>query len=641
MFDFIYRHKRALQLILALLIIPPFAFFGVDSYMRGGESTATIASVNGRAINQQEFNVALREQQEMMQQMTGGKIDAAMLDNPEIRFSVAEALANRQLLLQQAERSRMMATDQQLQIILGQAPAFQADGKFSMELYEGFLRTRNKTATEFERDMRRDLVLRQVSDAYGESHFLPRTVVQQLSRLMETQREASTFTLSPASFESKVSADADAAKKYYDSRQDEFRTPEQVRVEYAVLSIDALLPNQKVDPEDVKKVFDDQAKRVQVQEQRQASHILISLDGKASDEEKKKARAKADDLLKQVKAKPAAFADIAKANSQDPGSAVNGGDLGSFKRGDMVKPFSDAAFGMKVGDISTVVQSEFGFHIIKLTGISETKPPSFEAERGKIETDLRRAAAGKEFAAMAEQFNNMVFEQSESLKPAADFTKGAVLQSNFFPRNGVASDARLNNPKLMQVIFSDEVLKNKRNTEAIEVMPGTLVAARLLEYKPAVVRPFDQVQGEITTRLLRQRASQMAAQEGRAALEKLRQGKEAEVTWGAPLLVSFTNQIKDLSDDVRKQILRVDTAKLPAYGGVETPLGYTLIRVSRTVEPEKLDAEKEKSLTTAMQQSLSQEQNAAFLASLKQKGEVKIHKEALSEKNEKSEKKEK
>ena len=639
MFDFIYRHKRALQLVLALLIIPPFLFFGVDSYLRGGESTATIASVNGRAINQQEFNVALREQQEMMQQMTGGKIDAAMLDNPEIRFSVAEALANRQLLLQQAERSRIMATDQQLQIILGQAPAFQADGKFSMELYEGFLRTRNKTATEFERDMRRDLVLRQVSDAYGDAHFLPRTVVQQLSRLMETQREASTFTLSPASFESKVSADADAAKKYYDSRQDEFRTPEQVRVEYVALSIDALLPNQKVDPEDVKKVFDDQAKRVQVQEQRQASHILISLDGKASAEEKQKVRAKADDLLKQVKAKPASFADIAKANSQDPGSAVNGGDLGSFKRGDMVKPFSDAAFGMKVGDISTVVQSEFGFHIIKLTGISETKPPSFEAERGKIETDLRRAAAGKEFAAMAEQFNNMVFEQSESLKSAADFTKGAVQQSNFFPRNGVASDARLNNPKLMQAIFSDDVLKNKRNTEAIEVMPGTIVAARLLEYKPAVVRPFEQVQGEITNTLLRQRAAQLAAQEGRAALEKLRQGKEAEVTWGAPLLVSFTNQIKDLSDDVRKQILRVDTTKLPAYGGVETPLGYTLIRISRTVEPEKLDAEKEKGLTTAMQQSLSQEQNAAFLASLKKKGEVKIRKEALSEKNEKGEKK--
>ena len=635
MFDFIYKHKRVLQLMLALVIVPPFAFFGVDSYLRGGESNTTIATVNGQAINQQEFNVALREQQEMMQQMTGGKIDPAMLDNPEIRFSVAEALANRRLLLLQAERSRVVATDAQLQIILGQAPAFQENGKFSKELYENFLRIRGKSEVQFEQEMRRDLVLRQINDAYGDAHFLPRTVVQQLSKLMETQREASTFTLTPGSFETKVSVEGDAAKKYYDSRQDEFRTPEQVRVEYVVLSLDALLPVQKVDPEEVKRVFDDQAKRVQVQEQRQASHILISVDGKASAEDKQKARAKAEDLLKQVKAKPAAFADIAKAHSQDPGSAVNGGDLGNFKRADMVKPFSDAAFGMKVGDVSGVVESEFGLHIIKLTGISETKPPSFEAERGKIETDLRRASATKEFAALAEQFSNMAFEQSDNLKAAADLSKSQVQQSAFFGRGAAANDGRLNNPKLMQAIFSDDVLKNKRNTEAVEVSPGTLVAARLLEYKPAVVRPFDQVQVEILNKLIRQRATQLAAQEGRAALEKLRQGKDAEVNWSKPQLVNFSSQIQDLDDDLRKQILRTDVSKLPAYSGVETPQGYTLVRVTRTVEPEKLDAEKEKSLTTALQQALAQEQNAAYLASLKQKGEVKIRKESLSEKKDK------
>ena len=635
MFDFIYKHKRVLQLMLALVIVPPFAFFGVDSYLRGGESNTTIATVNGQAINQLEFNVALREQQEMMQQMTGGKIDPAMLDNPEIRFSVAEALANRRLLLLQAERSRVVATDAQLQIILGQAPAFQENGKFSKELYENFLRIRGKSEVQFEQEMRRDLVLRQINDAYGDAHFLPRTVVQQLSKLMETQREASTFTLTPGSFETKVSVEGDAAKKYYDSRQDEFRTPEQVRVEYVVLSLDALLPVQKVDPEEVKRVFDDQAKRVQVQEQRQASHILISVDGKASAEDKQKARAKAEDLLKQVKAKPAAFADIAKAHSQDPGSAVNGGDLGNFKRADMVKPFSDAAFGMKVGDVSGVVESEFGLHIIKLTGISETKPPSFEAERGKIETDLRRASATKEFAALAEQFSNMAFEQSDNLKAAADLSKSQVQQSAFFGRGAAANDGRLNNPKLMQAIFSDDVLKNKRNTEAVEVSPGTLVAARLLEYKPAVVRPFDQVQVEILNKLIRQRATQLAAQEGRAALEKLRQGKDAEVNWSKPQLVNFSSQIKDLDDDLRKQILRADVSKLPAYSGVETPQGYTLVRVTRTVEPEKLDAEKEKSLTTALQQALAQEQNAAYLASLKQKGEVKIRKESLSEKKDK------
>ena len=635
MFDFVHKHKRGLQLVLAIIIVPPFAFFGVDSYVRGGDATATVATVNGQSIGQQEFNIALRERQEMMQNMGGGKIDPALLDNPEMRFSVAEALVNQQLLLQQASRSRLVATDQQLQSLLGQAPAFQESGKFSMELYEQFLKMRNKPAADFERDLRRDLILRQVNDPYSESNFLPRTVVQQLSRLMETQREVSTFTLLPSNFETKANVESEASKKYYDSRQDEFRTPEQVRIEYVMLSIDALLPTMDVDAEEVKKAFDDQAKRIQVQEARQASHILIAVDAKASADEKQKAKARAEDLLKQVKAKPAAFAEIAKANSQDPGSAVNGGDLGSFKRADMVKPFSDAAFSMKVGDISGVVESEFGLHIIKLTGITDTKPPSFEAMRGQIETDLKRQRAGKKFAEMAEQFNNMVFEQSESLKSAAAFTKSTVQQSDWFGRNSAASDPRLNNPKLLQAIFSDDVLKNKRNTEAIEVAPGTLVSARLLEHKASVVRPFDQVQVEIVAKLIRQRSSQLAAQEGRATLEKLRQGKEAEVTWGSSQLVSFSSQIKDLSDDVRKQILRADVSKLPAYAGVETPAGYTLVRITRTLDPEKIDAEKEKNLATAMQQAQGQEQNAAFLASLKQKADVKIRKDQLSEKKEK------
>lgn len=634
MFDFVYRHKRVLQLVLALVIIPPFAFFGVDSYLRGGDATAPIASVNGQAIGQQEFNIALRERQDMLQNMGGGKVDPALLDNPEMRFSVAEALVNQKLLMQQASRSRLVATDQQLQSLLGQAPAFQEDGKFSSERYEQFLRTRSKSAVDFETDLRRDLVLQQVNDPYSESNFLPRTVVQRLSKLVETQREASTFTLAPEKFAAKAIVEADAAKKYYDSRQDEFRTPEQVRVEYVVLSIDALLPGVKVDPEDVKKAFDEQAKRVQVQETRQASHILIAVDGKASADEKQKARAKAEEVLKQVKAKPAAFAEIAKANSQDPGSAVNGGDLGLFKRADMTKPFSDAAFGMKVGDVSGLVESEFGIHIIKLTGITEAKAPSFDAQRGQIETELKRSAASKDFAAKAEQFNDTVFTQSESLKGAAELAKSSVQQSNWIVRNN-ASEPQLNNPKLLQAIFSDEVLKNKRNTEAVEVAPGTLMAARLLEHRPAVMRPFEQVQVEIVTRLTRQRAAQLAAQEGRAALESLRQGKDAGVTWSKPQLVNFSSQIKELSEEVRRQILRTDISKLPAYAGLETPAGYTLIRITRTIDPEKIDAEKEKNLALTIQQAQGQEQNAAFLASLKQKADIKLRKEQFSEKKDK------
>lgn len=635
MFDFVYRHKRALQLILALLIIPPFALFGVDSYLRERSGTATVATVNGQNIAQQEFNIALRERQEQLQQMTGGKMDAAMLDSPELRFGVADALVNQQLLLQHASRSKLVAADQQLQSLLSQAPAFQDNGKFSLEAYQNFLKTRNKTAAEFENELRRDFILQQVNDPYAGSAFMPRTVVQRVLNITETQREASVHVLAPAAYESKVSVDADAAKKYYDSRKDEFRTPEQVRAEYVVFTIDALLPEEKVDPEAVRTAYDEQLKKNPAQETRQASHILIAVDEKAPAAEKQKARAKAEELLKQVKAKPQAFAEIAKANSQDPGSAANGGDLGAFKRSDMVKPFSDAAFGMKVGEISNLVESNFGFHIIKLTGMTESKAPTFESRRAEIETELKRQAASRKFAGMSEQFNNIVYEQFDNLKAAAEFAKTTVLQSGWVSRGGGASDPRLNNPKLLQALFSDEVMKNKRNTEVVEVGPGTLIAARLLEHKPSVVRTFEESQASIVATLTRQRAAQLAAQEGRALLDKLRKGEDAGFKWGDAKLVAFSNPVQGLDEETRKQILRVDVSKLPAYAGMETPGGYALIRVSRVVAPEKADPEKEKNIAAAIQQAHAQEQNSVFLASLKQRGSINIRKDQVVEKKEK------
>lgn len=633
MFDWIHNNRRFAQVVLAIIFLP-FAFVGVDSYFKGSDATAPVATVAGQTITQQEFNVALRERQESLQSMSGGRIDPAMLDNPELRLGVAEGLVNQRLLWVQATRANLTATDQQLRAMLEQAPVFQDNGKFSLDLYRQYLKTRGKGELEFEGELRRDLLMRQVDDAYTESAFLPRTVVQRMLKLTETQREVSTFTFAPERFESKATVEGGAAKKYYDSRLDEFRLPEQVRVEYVALTIDSLLPSTTVDPEEVKKSYDDVASKSQVQESRQASHILITADAKAPAEEKQKAKAKAEDLLKQIKSKPASFADLAKAHSQDPGSAEKGGDLGSFKRGDMVKAFSAAAYDMKVGDIAGPVETEYGYHIIKLTGITEGKLPSFESMRGQLETDLKRQRAGKKFAELAEQFNNAAFEQSDSLKAAADLAKAPLQQSAWFSRNA-ATDARLNNPKLLQAIFSDEVLKNKRNTEAVEVTPGNLVVARLLEHRPSTVRPFDNVQAEISTKLQRQRATQLAAQEGRAALEKLRQGKDAEVTWGEPQMINFSSQIKGMNEEVRKQILRADVAKLPGYSGVESPSGYTLIRITRVVEPEKLDAEKEKNIAQAMQQAVGQEQFSAYLASLKLKGDVKIRKEQLVEKKEK------
>lgn len=631
MFDFVHKNKRLIMIGLFVLIIPPFALFGIDSYFHGMDRSAGLAKVGKHNITQQEFNQALRERQDAIQRMTGGKAPPELLDNPELRFAVLDELIRQRLLLDRALHVGMTISDQQLQSVIGDLPILQDAGKFSFERYEQFLRSQGMTPAIFESRLRQDLLQQHIVNAYIGSGFIPRSVVERLVRISEQQREVSQFTVAPDKFLPQVKLDADAARKYYDGHQDEFRIPEQLRVEYVVLSADSLLSQMQIDPAEVRKYYEGHLDQYGTREERQASHILIAADAAGGTEAKQKARARAEELYNQLKQKPASFADLARQHSQDPGSAAKGGDLGFFGRGSMVEAFEDAVFKMKVGDVSAPVESPYGFHIIRLAAVKPGRVRSFDEVRGQIETEFRKQQAGRRFAEIAENFNNVVFEQSESLKPAADLAKSGMQQSGWITR-GHAGDTRLNNPKLLQAIFSEDVLKNQRNTEAVEVAPGVLVAARLLERKAASVQPFNDVSAAIVRKLTLQQAAQLAVQEGRALLEKLKQGKDVQVAWAASSLVSRAEP-KGLSQPVLQQVFKADTGKLPAYTGVENPQGgFALLRISRVVEPEKAAADRQKPLAEGLAQVVAQEEMAAYVASLKQKADVKISKEQLEKK---------
>lgn len=631
MFDIVHNNKRLLQIILAIVLLP-FAFFGMDSYFRNSDSAQGLATVGDYRISQREFNDALRERQDAIQRMLNGRADAALLDNAELRLSVLEGLIQQRLLLNQAVHAGMVVSDQQLQGVIGELPLFQDEGKFSFERYQQFLKSQGMTPSMFENRLRYDLILQQADDAYSDSVFVPRTVADRLLRLSEQQREISQYAVTPEKFLAQVKLEADAAKKYYDGHPEEFRIPEQARVEYVALSADSLSSRVQVDPAEVEKYYEGHRAQYEVKETRQASHILISIDPGASAEAKQKARAKAEEVYAELKRDPGKFAELAKKYSQDPGSAANGGDLGFFSRGSMVKPFDDAAFQMKVGEISMPVESQYGYHIIRLTAIKPGQVKSLSEVRGQIEAEIRKQLANRKFAETAENFNNIVFEQSDSLKPAAELAKTEIRKSGWITREH-ADDARLGNPKLLQAIFSEDVLKNKRNTEAVEVAPGVLVAARVAEYKPASVQPFGEVSAAIARKLALQQAGQLAVQDGRDRLGKLKQGKDAQVTWGAPQLVS-RNDAKGMSEPVLRQVFKADAGKLPAYTGVDDPRGgFVLIRISRVVEPGKPAADKQKALTEGLQLAVAREEMSAYVASLRQKADVRIGKDLFEKKN--------
>jgi peptidyl-prolyl cis-trans isomerase D len=626
MFNLVQSNKRIIQIILAIIILP-FAFFGVDSYFRDSATGATVAKVGDSEISQQEFQDALRNHQERLRNMGGGRIDPAVLDSPELRFSVLEGLVRQRLLIRQGLQNGLTVTDDQLRAYISQAPVFQGDdGKFAMARYEQYLRAQNQNAAMFENRVRQDLILMQMSEAYQQSSFIPRTVAERLYRITEEQREVSRAVISTDKFAAQVKLEPDAVQKYYESHQDEFRVPEQVRVAYVTLTLDALLPRIQVDPAEVKRYYDEHQREFGMPESRQASHILIAVDKSAGADAKEKAKARAEQIAAELKQNPGSFAELAKKHSQDPGSAARGGDLGTFSRGAMVKAFDAAVFSMKPGEISAPVETEYGYHIIRVDSVTPGQIKSFEQVRPEIENELKKQRAGREFAQLAEQFNNTVFEQSDSLAPAAELIKQTPQSSGWITRTG-AQEPRLGNPKLLQAIFSEDVLVNKRNTEAIEVSPGTLVAARVIEHKPARVQPLEDVKDVVRSKLVQTRAIELAAQEGRERLEQLRQGKDAQVAWSAPQLVS-RGDAKGFSEPAVSQVFKADAVKLPSYTGVEVPgEGFMLLRITRIVEPEKTDTARQKQLSETLAQIVGEEQFAVYLASLKSKAKVSLNKE--------------
>lgn len=628
MYDLIDKHKKLIMITLFVLIIPPFALFGIDTYFHGGGRGQFVARVGDHQISQAEFNRALRDRQEAIQRMLDNRAAPELLDSPEVRRSVAESLVRRYLLLDAARRGGMAVSDNQLQTVIGESQLFQSDGKFSMQAYENHLRSQGMTAAMFEESLRQDLILQQIESIFRAAGFVPRAVAERMTRLFEQQREVSRYVIAPDRFVAQVKLEQDAAKKYYEANRDEFRVAEQARVEYVTLTVDSLLDSVTLEPDAARKYYEGNRTRFQTREERRASHILIAVEPDAAAESREKARARAAELHAQVAKQPARFAELAKANSQDPGSAEKGGDLGYFGRGTMVKAFDDAVFGMKPGEISAPVETQYGFHIIQLNDLRGGGGRGFEEVRGEIEADLKKQRANRRFAELAENFNNTVFEQSESLKPAAALVKSAPAQSGWITRDR-APEAQLNHPKLLQAIFSEDVLKNGRNTEAVEVAPGVLVAARLIEHKPSVVQPFGDVEGAVVRKLTLQRAGQLAAQEGRSLLESLRQGKEAPVEWSKPQLVGRADA-KEMGEPVLRQAFRADAGKLPAYTGTDNPGGgYTLIRVTRVVEPEKVAADQRKELAQGLRDMLAQEELQAYVASLRQKSGATISREVL------------
>ena len=633
MFDLLHNHKRLTQLILALITLP-FAFFGVDYYFRSGSSDQTVATVGKNKISQADFDDALREQQQRMRQALANNYDPALLDRPEVRYALLDQLVNQRLLENEARADRLRVSDTQLAQFIAGLPPFQEDGKFSPEKYREVLAAQNMSPLMFEQRVRGDLTMAPLQDPVVGGSIAAQTLVQRYLALLEQKREVAVAPVAAEPFEKSVKVSDADIKAFYEKNPTAFQTPEVAKVEYLLLTQDAIAAQMKVDPAEVKQAYQANAKQYTTNEERQASHILIAVKPDAPEAAKAAAKQKATEILAKARAKPDSFAELAKTYSQDPGSAAQGGDLGSFSRGAMLKPFEDAVFSAKVGDIVGPVQTDFGYHVIKVTGITPPHVQSFDEVKGRIEADLKRQKASQKFAASADQFQNLVYEQADSLAGAAKALDLKVETTAFVTRAQVQALA-MNNAKFVQALFSPESIQSKRNTEAVEVGPNALMAGRIVEYKAAAPRPLADVQDEIRQQLTRQAASELAQKAGREKLALLTQGKarDAGVTFANPVTLTRNQAQPGFPPEALKNVFQVDEHKLPAYAGAANERGgFSIYRVDKVIDAPAPDAAKLQSASTQVGSEIGRELMNAYLASLKADTEVKINQAALEKK---------
>ncbi|MGB8077026.1 MAG: SurA N-terminal domain-containing protein, partial [Gallionella sp.] len=610
------------QIVLALIILP-FALWGVSSYDRIRNSAEIVATVDGYKITQQEFDNSLRQQQDKMRQQLGANYDPAMFDNPDVRHAVLDNLVSQRLIIEHAKATGLVVPDDQVAQVIAGIEAFQENGKFDTKRYESVLKNQNLSPLSFEANIREELLAQQLQEAYAQNGYAANSIVDNIIRLNEQQRMVGVAPISLEPFMAQAKVDDASLKKYYEQNPAEFQVQEQAKVDYLQFSVDDLLSKVQVSKEDARNYYDEHQSEFGMPEERRAAHILITIKPGASQSEQDAAKAKAEDLLHQVEKNPAKFAELAKKNSEDPGSAVNGGDLGFFGRGMMVKPFEDATFALKVGEISGLVRSDFGYHIIKLVAIKPSRVQSFDEVREGIVNKLRQQKAADMFAEMADKFSNTVYEQSDTLKPAADLVGAKIQRSGWLLKGVPAADPWT--AKMLQAIFSDEAVKNKRNTAAVEVKPNTLVAAHVVEYKPASVRAFGEVQEQIRQKLMRQRAQELAEKQGQSELAQLQRGGKLALKWGAVQTVTRA-QHGALDMALVRQIFQADAAKLPQYVGAADPQnGYTLVRIDAVKDGGAIDDEKRARYAQQLRQLTGDEMFHAFLADARQNATIKLN----------------
>ena len=508
--------------IIFWLIILSFALAGVGSYLNSPVDTNP-AEVNGEPITAQALETAYRNERSRMEAQFGESF-AQLASNPEytkqLRHSVLEKLVDQLVLDQQAHATRIRVGNEQVKETIRTMPEFQNEGKFDNERYLNLLSRAGLTPQGFSESIRQDLVRQNWIGGLVNSEFALAGEVNTIDGLLQQARDVTVYTLPVDHFMKSVQVSDAELDTYYKAHQKQFMSPDQVKISYVMLNAKDLQAGIKVTDQEARDYYDQHQDQYRTTERRQVAHILIAQKDDAA------ALKEAEALLSKLKS-GADFAKLATQNSTDKLSARKGGELDWFEKGVMDPEFEKAAFALqKSGDLSTVVKSQFGYHIIKLLGIQPETSKSFDQVKADVLAKVRQDKSHDLFLDKQQQLADLSFENPDSLDLVAEKMGLKIVNSDFFAAS--TDVAPLNDPKVKQQAFSEDLREQNTNSEVINISDDQALVLHVTEFKHAAVRPLADVKADVTSAVKLEKAQGQVREQAIALLATLNKGESIE-----------------------------------------------------------------------------------------------------------------
>jgi peptidyl-prolyl cis-trans isomerase D len=608
--------------LLALLMVP-FAIVGIESYFVGGKA-APAATVNDEDIGQNELDRSVDQQRQRILASMGEHPDASRLDLPVLRQEVLKGLIDRALLSQQAKKVGFLIDDATIYRLIQETPAFQENGVFSETRYQQVLRNMGEDAATFPSKAKKEIAVSQLVTGINQTAFVSVKELDALSALDNQKRDIHVAMITAAPYLTSVQVSDDEINKYYKSNTAKYTIDEKVSVDYLVLGAELFTDKVLLTDADIEARYAEKLKALEGNEQRRASHILINIDDKTKDAD---ALAKIKGLEKRIQSGED-FGALAKEFSQDQGSATNNGDLGFASKGMFVPEFEKSLYALKVNEVSAPIKTQFGYHIIKLLEIQKAPIPTMAELRPSLEADVRAAKSEELYAEAVEKMDALAYESSD-LKEGAKQYVMTLQTSPLFSKQG--GEGLGGNRKVVQAAFSDEVLKEGKNSSALALDDKHSVWIHLNKHEPARVKPLAEVAAEIKSTLQLEKASALAKAEAEAITKEVNSGKSSgeiavshKVQWLD--FVSTARTANAPTADLLKVAFRLPNPKANTWTAEATAVAkdYAVVALSKIdLGASTLTVEQKKQFMTSLANARGQQELQDYVVYLRSTAKIK------------------